>query len=526
MTFTGVLLPYQPHAVDRMCERRKMLVAYDLGLGKTVLTIAAIERLMDDGSVREPGLVIALSSLKYQWADSIERFSDSRPLVIDGTKKQREGQYARAMDWRNEGIDYVILNYEQVVNDWRSVSCLPRGFVVLDEATAIKSFSSKRSKHVKKLDCGVKFALTGTPIENGKPEELFSIMQFVDPDVLGRFDLFDKTFIVRNEWGAPQRYRNLDVLHRVVQPASVRKSQNDPDVRPHLPESRHLEPLRVRMDRAGAELYDHISSDLLSDLDEAQSAFGGGFNLLSHYGYQSDQGGPGDELRGRLMSKITAMRLLCDHPLLLHRSADEFARMGGTGSQYIHGLREEGLLDGLTKYPKLDALASYVADFLDSDPESKAVIFSVFVPTLDFICERLERFGPVTYSGAMSARQKESNKVRFQTMAANRLLVSSDAGGYGVDLPQANLLINYDLPWSSGTAVQRNGRIRRASSEWKHVVIQDILIRGSIEERQFQMLRTKGGVAAAIIDGTGIDDRGGVGMSVESLRAFLLSNNV
>ena len=58
MTFTGTLLPYQPEAVDRMCERKKMLVAYDLGLGKTVLTIAAIERLMDSREITEPGLVI------------------------------------------------------------------------------------------------------------------------------------------------------------------------------------------------------------------------------------------------------------------------------------------------------------------------------------------------------------------------------------------------------------------------------------------------------------------------------------
>jgi SNF2 family DNA or RNA helicase len=69
MTFTGTLLPYQPEAVNAMVGRGKMLVAYDLGLGKTVLTIAALELLMDTGSIREPGIVICLSSLKYQWED-------------------------------------------------------------------------------------------------------------------------------------------------------------------------------------------------------------------------------------------------------------------------------------------------------------------------------------------------------------------------------------------------------------------------------------------------------------------------
>ena len=105
---------------ERDLNRKKMLVAYDLGLGKTVLTIAALEKLMDHGDIDEPGLVICLSSLKYQWASQITKFSggSSTPLVIDGTPKQRQAQYSEAMNWMTTGIDYVILNYEQVVNDW------------------------------------------------------------------------------------------------------------------------------------------------------------------------------------------------------------------------------------------------------------------------------------------------------------------------------------------------------------------------------------------------------------------------
>lgn len=287
-----------------------------------------------------------------------------------------------------------------------------------------------------------------------------------------------------------------------------------------------MPPIRVAFDRASAGVYDHIVSDLLDDLEEMQEMFGTNFNLLSHYGYESDQGGPADELRGRLMSKITAMRMLCDHPALLHRSAEEFNKLSGNGSQYVNDLAQRGLLDGLTRAPKMDALVSYVNDFLESDPTYKVVVFSVFVPTLDIISDRLAKYGPMKYSGQMSAKQKEASKVTFQTQPDHRLLVSSDAGGYGVDLPQANLLINYDLPWSAGTAIQRNGRIRRASSEWEHVVIQDMVIANSIEERQHAMLQQKSGVASAIIDGKGIDDKGGVALSVGSLRAFLLDKNV
>ena len=121
----------------------------------------------------------------------------------------------------------------------------------------------------------------------------------------------------------------------------------------------------------------------------------------------------------------------------------------------------------------------------------------------------------------MNAKEKENAKVRFQNTPEVRVLVSSDAGGYGVDLPQANLLVNYDQPWSSGLAVQRNGRINRTSSTWATITIQDILVKDSIEQRQFDTLKQKSNVAGAILDGTGINSKGGVDLTVGSLIDFL-----
>jgi SNF2 family DNA or RNA helicase len=524
MTFTGTLLPYQPEAVDRMCERARMLVAYDLGLGKTVLTIAAIERLMDENKITEPGLIICLSSLKYQWANQIEKFTDgtSQALVIDGTPKKRAEQYEQAFDWRNSGVDYIILNYEQVVNDWPSIKDLPRGFVVLDEATAIKSFKSKRSKAVKRLiSSPYRFALTGTPIENGKPEELYSIMQFVDAPLLGRFDIFDKTFIVRNNWGGVQHYRNLPTLHTKLKEACVRKGQKDPDVAPYLPDSIHKDPVKLVLDRKAGKLYSQISNDLLDELDEAQTLFGGNFNIMAHYGYESNRGGPEDELRGKIMSKIGCLKMLCSHPDLLRISAGKFGLMNGEGSAYASSLVDNGSLDGLNSSPKLDYLAQYVKDFLEQDEANKVVIFATYVDMLDLIAKEIGPEQCRLYSGKLDAKTKEENKIAFNTDVSVRVLISSDAGGYGVDLPAANLLVNYDLPWSSGAAIQRNGRIKRASSTWGTIVIQDLLIAGSIEERQHEALQYKTSVADAIIDGKGIDAEGGVDMSVGSLKQFL-----
>ena len=517
--FIGTLLPYQVDAVDAMVARKKMLVAYDLGLGKTVLTIAALEELNPD----RPGIIICLSSLKYQWAEQLRKFSDvANPLVIDGTPKQREEQYSLALTGT---YTHIIVNYEQVVNDWDYVNKLDKGFIVCDEATAIKSFRSKRSKHVKHLKSPIKFALTGTPIENGKPEELYSIMQFVDDKVLGRYDLFDKTFIVRNHFGGVARYQNLGVLNKAMAESSVRKRQQDPDVAPYLPDTIFAEPIRVPFDRAGAKLYDHIANEILADLESAIDSYGSSFDLFSHYSGEK-QNDVANALKGKIMSKLTALRMLCDAPALLSNSANRYRSDSDSGSKYINDLEENGLLNNLKSHPKAKALEQYVQEFLDSYEGNKVVIFTSYVYMVKLLAKSLEEYNPQIYTGELNAKDKESAKITFQSDPNCRILISSDAGGYGVDLPQANLLINYDLPWNAGLALQRNGRIRRASSTWPTIVIQDFLIAGSIEERQHEMLLQKNLVADAIMDGEGINATGGVELSLGSLKAFLQSTMV
>lgn len=511
--FKGTLKPYQVEAVNKMVERKTMLVAYEMGLGKTPMTICAVETLQPKLT-----LVLCLASLKYQWQKEIVKFSDSNAIVIDGSKTQRQKQYSNLPI-----TGYVIMNYEQVVNDWEILKTLKFDAIVCDEATAIKGFRAKRAKKVKELSkkIHIRFALTGTPIENGKPEEIFSIMQFVDPKVLGRFDLFDQTFIVRNHFGGVQRYRNLPVLHKSLMEYTVRKSQNDEDVKPYLPDAIYREPLLVKLDGASQKLYNTIAKDLYEVLLQAKDSFGSSFSLSAHYGQSYDPGDPANELRGEIMSRIGALRMLCSSPGVILSSYKNFDNHTGKGSAYIHSLGD--LLNGISKTPKLDAAVSYLSDHLDIDDSYKAVVFTSYLDSVSELVDRLNAkgFGAVAYTGEMNAVKKEDAKVKFQTRSHIRVLVSSDAGGYGVDLPQANLLLNYDQPWSSGLLVQRNGRINRASSTWSTITIQDILIQDSIEQRQFDMLRQKSNIAGAILDGSGINDKGGVDLTVGNLLNFL-----
>jgi SNF2 family DNA or RNA helicase len=514
--FTGTLKPYQTEAVAKMVEQQRMLVAYEMGLGKTPMTIAAIEELRTRGKMTRTVLILCLASLKYQWQKEITKFSDSSTVVIDGTKAQRAKQYAEVVE-----SDYVIMNYEQVVNDWDIVKAFELDAIVCDEATAIKGFRAKRAKKVKELakTVKVKYALTGTPIENGRPEEIYSIMQFVDSTVLGRFDIFDKTFIVRNHWGGVDRYRNLPTLHNTLAEVTVRKSQKDEDVAPYLPDAIYREPYLVPLDKAGQKVYDYIASDLMSLLYEAKETFGSSFNLASHYG-QLSADDPMNELRGQIMSRITALRMMCSSPVVLQNSATAFDMQVG-GSAYAHSLGD--MLYTVKSSPKLDATISYLKDHLEIDPSYKAVVFASYLDSVKLIVDRLTEagYGAVKYTGQMNAKEKESAKELFQTTPETRILVSSDAGGYGVDLPQANLLLNYDQPWSAGLAVQRNGRINRTSSTWQSITIQDILVKDSIEQRQHDTLKQKTSIADAILDGEGINSKGGVDLTVGSLINFL-----
>jgi SNF2 family DNA or RNA helicase len=531
MTFHGELKPYQIDAVQKMVEKKRVLVAYEMGLGKTPMTIAALEKLRDSQELTGTILILCLASLKYQWKAELKTFAKTEALVIDGTPKVRALQYSRIKAFR-----YVIMNYEQVVNDWETIKGYNFDAVVCDEATAIKGFRAKRAKKVKELSkkIPIRYALTGTPIENGKPEELYSIMQFVDPMVLGRFDLFDQAFIVRNNFGGVQRYRNLDVFHRRISSSVVRKSQKDEDVRPYLPEMTIREPIIVPLDTVSKKLYNFIAQDLLKLLEEAVDLLGAPFSLSALYGFDTSNSDREKNFTGFIMSRIVALRMLGSHPQLLLTSATEYReklRTGkGRGGQYLAELDDEvhfrsylGGDERKFKSPKMDATMSYALEHLSIDPSYKLVIFSSYVWCVDEFVSRFSKKGILAtpYTGRMDAKQKEASKVSFQTDPDVRVLVSSDAGGYGVNLPEANLLINFDQPWSSGLAEQRNSRINRASSKWATIAVQDFLVENSIEQRQYAMLSQKRSVANAVLDGKGINAKGGVDLTVGSLLSFL-----
>jgi len=235
-------------------------------------------------------------------------------------------------------------------------------------------------------------------------------------------------------------------------------------------------------------------------------------------------------VRGTIMAKMGVLRMLCDNPEIVRNSAatweaEKVNCVGKEkpkhGSEWAAKVVANGVLDPIKAKPKLTGCVELIEQILDEDPANKVVLFSFFIDNLDAIqaaTEHLTR--SVQFKGAMNARQREEAKDVFRMDNGCRLFLSSDAGGYGVDLPMANYLISYDLPWSSGKLDQREARIIRASSEFEHVNLISMVVHNSIEQWQHEMVTQKRDIGSAFVDGKYKQDKG-LDVTLSTLSAFL-----
>lgn len=490
MTFTGKLYPYQEPVVLKFADRGSLLLAFAPGTGKTPTSLAAAEHLFDEGYAQFC-LVVCPATLKYQWAERILQFTDSLVQVIDGTRKERQEQYTNALTtpkYQSRSF-YMIISYDYVLLDEEIASLSPE-IVILDEASAIKSFKTQRSKKVKKLFKNIPYrmALTATPIEN-RPEELYSIMQWVDPAVLGRYDLFEKSYVIRHAKGWVRGYKNLDVLNQRMGDSMVRKARTDPDVAPFLPDVDEANWV-VPMDPKIASIYCAIAKDMLEELakipkHKVDLRFGPGM---------AEDDGP----NGRLMAMHMCLEMLLCHPKLIEWSAKQYLKDSPDGSEYAYLLCQSEYIPSLP-VPKLDMLKQEL-EFIIDNPGSKILIYSKYKEMLRILAAELP-YKSIMFTGDMSAKEKDKARKLFADDPSIRVFLSSYAGGYGLDMNMADYLINYDLPWSFGTQDQINSRHVRASSVFAMVFVRNLITFESIEERKARVLDRKRKMSDLAIDG-------------------------
>lgn len=527
--FTGTLHPYQYDAVTAILERRTLLVAYSMGTGKTVLTIAALEELLGSGEI-DRVLLLVPAGLKFQWACSIARFTDVRTctlrvrgtditipapehcVIVDGDADRRTHQWEMA---RELGTEYIIASHGAVLHDWDQLVATRCDAVVLDEATVIKNFEAMTTRRVKSLTPPARIALTGTPLEN-KPEEIFSVMEWVDATTLGQWQYFDPVYIDRDGYGGVTGYHNLDLLHARLRRSMVRKSRLDPEVAAYLPAV--TETTRtVALDRDTRRVYRRITDDLTEALDECADA-GSPLDLAAYYAGTA-QPTEGNPARNRVMARLLAARMLLDHPALLADSAAAYARGEGEGSAYVAELlAADPRARALKATPKVDVLVAVLTEML-SEPAIKVVVFTNYRRLLPHLAGRVAHLGGlVTYDGSMGAAARSAATTAFEGNPGVRMLLATNAGGYGLDLPAASYVVNVDLPDSRGVLDQRNSRHVRASSLHSRVYVVNLVVAGSVEERQQAVLAMRGRLAAAVVDGRGT---GSVAADVPRLAAHL-----
>ena len=214
------LYPYQQAGMLHLAFSGRALLADEMGLGKTVQAVAACELLRRSSGVRRV-LVISPASLKGEWQEQIAKFTDLSSHIVQGSRAERLRQYQRP------GGFFMLANYEQIRPDVQEINAtLAPDVIILDEAQRIKNWQTKTAAAIKRLLSPYAFVLTGTPIEN-RIDEIYSIVQFLDPAIFGPLFRFNRDFYRLDDKGRAVGYRNLDRLHQRLRPVMLRRRKGE-----------------------------------------------------------------------------------------------------------------------------------------------------------------------------------------------------------------------------------------------------------------------------------------------------------
>jgi len=439
------LYPYQKEGICFAAEKGRCIIADDMGLGKTIQAIAATELLRKETGIAS-ALIICPTSLKFQWKSEIEKFTGQKAWIIEGVFTKRTDQY------RNDYF-YKIVSYNTAINDIKEISDTIPDIVILDEAQRIKNFKTKISRHIKRLKSPYSFVLTGTPLEN-RLEELYSIVQFTNPFTLGPFYRFMHEHRITDEKGKIIGYQNLNKIGKILSPTMIRRRKKD--VLLQLPE---------RLDKV---LYVNMT-EYQSEIHEEYRQYVAKLILKWHR-----QGFLNEKDRQNLMIFLNTMRMVCD-------------------STYI--------IDQETRHDtKIDELMN-ILEKVFAEGNEKVVIFSQWERMTRIIGQELDaRNVKFQYlHGGIPGAERGKLFENFNNDPECRVFLSTDAGGVGLNLQAASLLINMDIPWNPAVLEQRVGRIYRIGQK-RNVSIINMVSTGTIEHKMLGVLSFKTGLSEGILD--------------------------
>ncbi|CAN5897481.1 hypothetical protein BH11VER1_BH11VER1_30870 [soil metagenome] len=447
------LYPYQRDGMLHLAFTGRAMLADEMGLGKTIQAIAACALLHRLGKAKRV-LVISPASLKTEWEEQIRKFTTLDYQIVYGGRRERAKHYTL------DAPMFTLMNYEQVRSDVLDINQrLAPDIVVLDEAQRIKNWASNTARAIKMLRSPFAFVLTGTPLEN-RIDELYSLVDFLDPEIFGSLFRFNRDFYSLDEKGRPDAYHNLRELHERVRPLMLRRRKSD--VEDELPE-RTDENRFVPMSEEQAAAYDEPMREA------AQLA-----SIAKRRPLRKQE-------HERLMMNLAKMRMICDSVYILDSEAKEC--------------------------PKIGELRSILEDCLD-EPEVKIIIFSEWVRMLELVQRLLKemKIGYALHTGQVSQKRRRAEIISFKKDPNCRILLCTESGGSGLNLQNASVVINCDLPWNPAKLEQRIARAWRKHQK-RAVTVINLVTEKSIEHGMLETLAMKQGLSDGVLDLRGNLDR-------------------
>ncbi len=423
------------------------ILADDMGMGKTLQVIAHILARKEAGAVG-PTLVVCPASLVYNWVSEIERFAPALDAVaVVGSKTARMAQVGGA-----EGHDVLITSYDLLRRDVEAYAGHRFARVVLDEAQYIKNPKAQVTKCVKCLDADARFALTGTPIEN-RLQELWSIFEFLMPGYLGNREQFAKRYESPVE---AQERDSSSLLRCVIGPFVLRRLKSE--VLAELPEKTESV-VYAQMEPKQRRLY-------LANQDR----------LALQVQHTGDREIKKDKLE--VLAELTKLRQICCDPSLYFEDYDGGSAKLETCMELVSQAREGG---------------------------HKVLVFSQFTSMLAIIAGRLcaDKVPFFELTGQTGKEERERLVRRFQAGEADVFLISLKAGGVGLNLTAADVVIHYDPWWNTAAQDQATDRAHRIGQR-RDVSVFKLIVKDTIEERILQMQEAKRDLADSVLSGEGV----------------------
>ena len=452
----GTLRPYQQVGVRWLYLLAELglgaCLADDMGMGKTiqVLALLLVLRQQSNGA-RAPSLLVAPASLLANWASELERFAPSLKAVIAHPSEMPAEDLKRMTPEKLRQVDVVITSYGSLLRlPW--IAGVSWNLVVLDEAQAIKNASAKQTLAVKKLKAGVRFALTGTPIEN-RLSDLWSIFDFLNAGLLGSA----KEFTIFTKRLAALPHNPYRPLRELVRPYILRRLKTDKTVIADLPDKAEVKAF-CQLSRKQAALYQQAVEELERRLKKVE----------------------GIERKGQVLAFLVRLKQICNHP----------SQWLGDGAW---NPEDSG------KWARLREIVETIAA-----KQEKVLVFTQFReltrPLEAFLGYVFGRPGLVL-DGETEVRKRKELVRQFQEEERIAFFVLSlKAGGSGLNLTAASHVVHFDRWWNPAVENQATDRAFRIGQA-KNVLVHKFVCRGTVEEKIDTLIESKQQLSKDLLEG-------------------------